>query len=116
VTVIRFRPDFPSLLANAQISVSQAGYNTVCDLFRTTCRPVLIPFATGGETEQTVRAEKLKALGLAQVVDEASLTGEALAEAIRRASGITGVQELPFSLDGAERSAEIVAGMLDGRG
>jgi len=49
-------------------------------------------------------------------VDEASLTGEALAEAIRRASGITGVQELPFSLDGAERSAEIVAGMLDGRG
>lgn len=116
VTVIRFRPDFPSLLANAQISVSQAGYNTACDLFRTTCRPVLIPFATGGETEQTARAEKLKALGLAEVVDEASLTGEALAEAIRRASGITGVQELPFSLDGAERSAEIVAGMLDGRG
>ncbi|MGE3872875.1 MAG: glycosyltransferase family protein, partial [Parvibaculaceae bacterium] len=47
-----FRPDFPGLLASAAVSVSQAGYNTVCDLLRARCRAVLIPFAEGGETEQ----------------------------------------------------------------
>lgn len=52
------RPDFPSLLMSAKASVSQAGYNTVCDLLRTGCRPVLVPFAEGGETEQTLRAER----------------------------------------------------------
>ena len=51
-----FRPDFAGLLAKAELSVSQAGYNTVCDLLRARCRAVLIPFAEGGETEQSERA------------------------------------------------------------
>lgn len=115
VEVIRFRPDFPSLLANAQISVSQAGYNTVCDLMRTHCRPVFIPFAAGGETEQSVRAEKLAAMGLAQVVDEATLSGTALADAIRRADAMPVPDNASFSLDGAQETAQIIAAALDGR-
>ena len=63
--VFRFRKDFPSLLAAAELSVSQAGYNTVCDVLQAGCRAILVPFAAGGETEQTVRAERLQRLGLA---------------------------------------------------
>jgi predicted glycosyltransferase len=112
VTVIRFRPDFPSLLANADLSISQAGYNTVCDLLQTGCRPVLIPFATGGETEQTVRAEKLVALGLAEVVSEAELSSETLAAAITRAASLKPADDLSLSLDGANETAVILDRLL----
>ena len=65
--IVRFRKDFPALLAAAELSVSQAGYNTVCDVLQAGCRSILVPFAAGGETEQTVRAERLQRLGLAVV-------------------------------------------------
>ncbi len=73
VSVYRFRPDFASLLAGAKLSVSQAGYNTVCDVLRAGCHALLIPFTAGGETEQTVRAERLAKLGLAHVLIEDDL-------------------------------------------
>src|SRR5438105_7434411 len=41
VEIFRFRRDFPALLAGARLSVSQAGYNTVCDILRARCRAVL---------------------------------------------------------------------------
>ena len=53
VVIERFRPDFPALLRNCRVSVSQAGYNTVLDLLRARARAVLVPFAAGRETEQT---------------------------------------------------------------
>src|SRR5262250_1561890 len=62
VIVERARPDFAALLARASISVSQAGYNTVLDVIRNGARPVLVPFAEQGETEQTMRAERLREL------------------------------------------------------
>jgi predicted glycosyltransferase len=108
VGIVRFRPDLPSLLGNATLSISQAGYNTVCDLLRTTCRPVLVPFAAGGETEQTVRAEKLAALGLAEVVSEADLSGPSIAAAAVRALDLRMADAPPLALDGAERTARII--------
>jgi predicted glycosyltransferase len=65
LSIFRFREDFASLLTGARLSVSQAGYNTVCDVLRAGCRSLLVPFAAGGETEQTVRALMLEELGLA---------------------------------------------------
>ena len=40
----------------AGLSISQSGYNTVCDVLQAGCRAIYVPFAAGGETEQTVRA------------------------------------------------------------
>lgn len=85
VTVERFCTDFSGLLANAQLSVSQAGYNTVSDILQARCRSVLVPFSSGGETEQAARAERLKELGLASVVSEAQLSARNLASAIQAA-------------------------------
>ncbi len=115
VTIERFRPDFPSLLVNATLSISQAGYNTVCDLMQTRCRPVLVPFAAGGETEQTERAERLVALGLADVVAEADLDGDKMAAAIRRADARPAPETPPFALDGAAHTAELIAELLSKR-
>ena len=114
VTLVRFRKDFPSLLSAARVSISQAGYNTVGDLLRTDCRPILIPFGAVGETEQTVRAERLAKLGLADLLPEKGLTADHAAAAVsaalsapkRRTAG------LKIDLDGARRTSEIIRALL----
>ena len=92
VAVRSFVSDLPARLARAKISVSQAGYNTVADLVTAGCRAVLVPFASGGETEQTRRASLFVARGWAVSLDEASLDPASLASAIDRALA------LPFSV------------------
>lgn len=48
------------------------------DVLQVGCRAVYVPFAAGGETEQTARAERLERLGLAAWIAEAELTPERL--------------------------------------
>ena len=108
--LFRFRSDFPGLLMRARVSVSQAGYNTVCDILNAHCGAVLIPFAQGGETEQSLRAAKLKALGLAEVVSEDDLTPRRLAEAI--SSIAHGPRNHQLDLGGARRTAQILKARL----
>lgn len=85
VTVEPARPDFRGLLARCAVSVSQAGYNTVVDLLAAGARPVLVPFSTGRETEQTLRAERLAQKGLARVLPESALTADRLAAFVAEA-------------------------------
>ena len=108
VKLERFRPDLPTLLAGASLSVSQAGYNTVCDILRARCRSILTPFASGGETEQSLRAEKLAALNLARVVTESSLNAQTLIAAIEAAKTQAPTAPHHLNLDGAQHSAEIL--------
>ncbi|TCO79604.1 putative glycosyltransferase [Plasticicumulans lactativorans] len=104
VGVERFRPDFPALLAGAAVSVSQAGYNTVCDVLRAGCRAVLVPYAEDGETEQAARAAHLAARGLAQV--PAATDPAALARAIDAALAAPAPPpDGGLDLDGAAASA-----------
>ncbi|WP_134497528.1 glycosyltransferase [Microvirga pakistanensis] len=107
VTVERARPDFRALLARAELSISQAGYNTVVDLLRSQARAVLVPFEGGHETEQRLRAERLKAHGLAEIVPEADLSPVRLADAVRQ--GLSGQGSPPprIALDGARQSVAI---------
>jgi predicted glycosyltransferase len=108
VTLERFRRDFPSLLRRARVSISQAGYNTVGDLLKTDCRSILIPFVAGGETEQTVRAERLKALGLADILPEEGLTTSAVASTVEKALTAPKQRATKLDLDGAEKTARII--------
>jgi predicted glycosyltransferase len=105
----RQREDFPGLLANSLLSVSQAGYNTVLEGLRFQKPMVLVPFETATETEQRTRAERLVELGLAEIVRESELTPRRLAGAIDRA--FRSPHRWPaLALDGAVRSARLVAG------
>lgn len=110
--VERARPDFPALLARATLSVSQAGYNTVMDILGAGVRAILVPFAAGRETEQSVRAAALEARGRALALDEAALTPERLCAAIEQALKAAPPGPSPFALDGAEHSAQLIASWL----
>ncbi|NNF76983.1 MAG: glycosyl transferase [Rhizobiales bacterium] len=85
VTLERFRADLPALLRNAQVSVSQSGYNTVADILSAGCRAVFVPYAQDGETEQLRRAETLAAQGRVVVVQQAELSAETLTAALDEA-------------------------------
>ncbi|UJW76684.1 glycosyltransferase family protein [Rhizobium sp. SL42] len=116
VQLARFRTDFRSLLTTARLSISQAGYNTVCDIQQAGCRSVLVPFASGGETEQTARAERLDRMGLAVVLPENMLCGDTMVSAIERALGQVDLPDVPvLQLDGANRTAELLRDLLNKR-
>jgi predicted glycosyltransferase len=106
--IAAFRPDFGDLLATAGLSVSQAGYNTVCDILRANCRALLIPFAKGGESEQTMRSMKLCKMGVADVLTEDRLNSEELAGAVE--AGLQRGRPRPHGVDleGARGTREIL--------
>jgi predicted glycosyltransferase len=103
------REDFPALLANSLLSISQAGYNTVVEGLRFRKPMVLVPFETATETEQRTRAERLVQLGLAEVVWESDLTPQRLAAAIDRACQRSMDRWPSLALDGAAETARRVA-------
>ncbi|MDX4072264.1 MULTISPECIES: glycosyltransferase [Brucella] len=113
--IFRFLQNFPSLLLDARLSVSQAGYNTVCDILRADCKALLIPFTAGGETEQTARARHLQKLGLASVLTEDELSVDSMTDAIAKALAAPRLPAHNLDLDGAHRTAEILHGLLAAR-
>lgn len=121
VTIETHRTDFRALLAHARLSISQAGYNTTADILRAGCRSVLVPFSSGGETEQTHRATRLAERGLAMVIAEKGITPQRMAEVIDQAviNGLADKVSIsntpPLALDGAQQSAKLLAGMVEHR-
>ncbi|MGR3984603.1 MAG: glycosyl transferase family 28 [Gammaproteobacteria bacterium] len=108
IIIERSRPDFHALLRCCAVSVSQAGYNTVLDLVAAGCRAVLAPFARGGETEQTHRAETFARLGRAVMLPEPDLTPARLAAAIDRAAELDISSCRPLKMDGARESVKFI--------
>ena len=119
VTVERSRPDFRSLLARGRLSISQAGYNTVLETMTAGIPAVVVPFAAGSETEQSLRARLLAQRGALTLVDEATLTPASLATAIAaalargRAGAGTGTGTAGLNLRGARTTVDILRERLD---
>jgi predicted glycosyltransferase len=105
--VERFRPDFPALLKGCAISISQAGYNTTMDILTAGARAVVIPYETGGETEQRLRAEILASKGLLTVVPAAELSASRLAAAVAEAMAKPAAP-LTVDVSGATTAARLV--------
>ncbi|MBN33608.1 MAG: glycosyl transferase family 28 [Rhodospirillaceae bacterium] len=103
------RPDFPELLANCAVSVSQGGYNTVIDLVQASARAVIVPFAGEGETEQTERTRKLAQRDMVEIIEEDELTPENLAAAVDRALDRPRLDAGEINLDGVRHSARCLA-------
>jgi predicted glycosyltransferase len=108
VTVEWARPDFPALLHRAAVSVSQAGYNTAADLLDAATPAVLVPFADGGEKEQTIRADVMAEAGRAVVLRAEVLSAKSLAAAVSAALALSPGAMRPVAMDGAECSAEMI--------
>ena len=90
------------------LSVSQAGYNTVMEILAARARAVVVPFAGGGEVEQTTRARLLVARGLLEMIEEGALDGATLAAAIERALCAPAPCARDIDLDGAAASARLL--------
>jgi predicted glycosyltransferase len=103
IVIEGFRADFGRLLTACQVSVSQGGYNTVMELIATKCPAVIVPFAEGGESEQTLRARMLAERQVLSMVDPEFLTAGTLAAAI---DAVRSPADLELNLDGARRSAD----------
>lgn len=89
------RGDFPSLLRNAALSISQAGYNTVVETLCHADRAVLVPFGTARETEQADRARVLVERGMVAAVAPDALNAETLAAAIGKAWAGPSIRSFP---------------------
>ncbi len=119
VIVERARPDFRHLLAHAALSISQGGYNTVLEVLAAGCRALVVPYAGGLETEQSLRCRLLAARGLLGVLDEATLDVPTLVAAVQQSLATPRVAAalLP-RMDGAERTVRLLNDLLahpDGR-
>ncbi len=115
VAIERSRPDFQALLARCRLSISQAGYNTVMEVLRAGRPAVVVPFAAGAETEQSLRADLLAARNLLCVVAEADLCAASLDRGLRRALAMgTRAAPPPIDMTGAERTADILRHLLAG--
>jgi predicted glycosyltransferase len=113
ITIERFRSDFTHLLARCRVSVSQGGYNTVMEVLQARAAAVIVPFAGGSETEQSLRARLLADTGRIALVEEAGLSPQALALAIDRAAQWDAVGASPVHLDGARTAAALLCGWLE---
>ncbi len=111
VVLERYRPDFPQILRRCRVSVSQAGYNTVLDILAARAAAVVVPFASGRETEQSLRAERLAACGVLELLPENRLSPEQLASAIDRAISARPAT-IAIDTGGARRSARLIAAMI----
>ena len=110
--VVRFVDDLAGEIARSAVSVSQCGYNTTMDLLGAGTPAVVVPYAEGREDEQTRRATRLAALGAVDVLATDALRPASLVDAVGRA--VTGgrVAAPDLRLDGAERTVELVTGLL----
>jgi predicted glycosyltransferase len=110
VTVERNRPDFSELIKRAQLSISQAGYNTMTDLLNSDTPAVVIPYAEAEEKEQSLRANALQARGRVIALAQSGLAAASLAEAVNAA--LTQRPELAVNLNGAANSVSMITQWL----
>jgi len=107
------RSDFTTLLRNATLSISQAGYNTTIETLRCAERAVLVPFATERETEQADRAQALAERGMVAVVPPGTLSAQSLADAVGRALAGPSLKTFPpCDIDGGVKTAALLHRLL----
>lgn len=112
IVVERARADFPTLMANCTLSISQGGYNTVMEMMTSGTRGVIVPYAGGLETEQTLRARLLENRSGIRTIPEDTLSPAVLAAAVDTALDAPPPDASGLDTDGAEKAAALVADWL----
>jgi predicted glycosyltransferase len=100
-----FTPEFLTWMAGADLSISQAGYNTCTNVLETRARAVVVP--SGAMSDQGPRARRLAERGLVRAIPAAELTAERLAATMIEALAGRGPAHA-LDLDGAERTRSLI--------
>ncbi|MEZ5261631.1 MAG: hypothetical protein AB7O92_32850 [Acidimicrobiia bacterium] len=99
------------LFARAGASVQMAGYNSTVEAIAAGLRPILVP-RRAPRREQAIRAARLSALGVADVVDHGADVGDVawlLSRPRRLRPGV--LADAGLRLDGAARAAQLLVSM-----
>ena len=116
VIVERARADFTTLMANCTLSISQGGYNTVMEMMAAGARGVIVPYAGGLETEQTLRARLLENRSGIRTIPENTLDADTLAGAVDAALDAPPPDSSGLDTGGADASARLIASWLSAPG
>ncbi len=109
VIIERNRTDFPTLLANCAVSVSQGGYNTIIDVLQAHASAIIAPYAESDESEQCFRAELMQRRGLLRLIEHHRLTPELLARSIDEMAETKPASIADMDFTGATTTARIIA-------
>jgi predicted glycosyltransferase len=114
VQFVDFEPEMARRYEAADVVVSMAGYNTVCELLTAGVRGVLVPRAEPVQ-EQLIRARRLAARGCFRVVEPGALTTGALVEAVREALAAAAPTGRAVDMEGLTRIRERAHRLLQER-
>ncbi len=78
----RFTNNFLQWMQSAELSISQAGYNTCMNVLETGVRAILVPIPRYVDIDQNIRAQKLADLGVVDTIRSESLNSENLITAM----------------------------------
>lgn len=109
VHIHSFSPNFTNYLAQAEVSVGEAGYNTTLEAVALGARPVLVPYAEAGQTEQPTRAKAFAKAGLAAYLPAKDLNPMMLLSTVEAARSLPPATSL--NLSGAKHASLILKGL-----
>ena len=110
ITLLEFTPDLVSYMAAADLVVSMAGYNTVCEILSLQKRAILIP-RMRIRAEQSLRAMRLAERGLAQLLLPTELSAKRLAAEIDSALSAP-PPTVTLNLEGLPKVSAAIANLL----
>ncbi len=111
VTMIEFESDMNRAIHDADVVVSMAGYNTVCEVLAAGRRMVLVP-RVWPRREQWLRAYQLGISGRAEVVHPYALDPRSLWNAVERA--LSRPADAPVRQDAGQRIGQRAGELLPG--
>ena len=112
VSFLEFEADLAKRYAAADVVVSLAGYNTVCELLSFAHRAILVPRAEPVQ-EQLIRARLLAAKGYFDLIEPEDLKPDILIARVLSALKPTPTVVPPLDLDGLPRVVQRTAELLE---
>lgn len=106
----RFTNNFLQWMHSAELSISQAGYNTCMNVLETGVKAILVPIPVERDLDQAPRAKKLSELGIADMIRSEELTLERMANAILERLESSSVEH-NIVLNGAERTEQLLSSL-----
>ena len=114
VEFLEFEADITNRYAESDVVVSQAGYNTVCELLSFSRRAILVP-RSKPVREQLIRARLMAQRGFFECIEPQDLTPEILISKVLEALNSSSVTSSTLELDGLPVIRERVRGLLNCR-
>ena len=113
VVFLEFEAEIANRYAQSDVVVSQAGYNTVCELLSFSRRAILIP-RSEPVREQLIRARLMAERGFFECIEPQHLTPETLISKVREALS-SSLRPTTLDLDGLPVIRERAATLLNAR-